>query len=83
MHHSRDTTSRTPKETPIKTYISLREAGRRLGLNSHYVKGMAEALGVVLIDSPPSLLMSIEDFGRLQRHRENILKPSSELASLA
>jgi hypothetical protein len=41
---------------------------------------MAEALGIPLHDSPPSLLMSLNDFHRLRRHYEDIVKVRTELA---
>jgi hypothetical protein len=64
--------------------VSLRKAGRRLGLNAHYVKGMAETLGIHLEDAPPSLLMSEADFARIKQQHEKIQRerqPADAVAS--
>lgn len=63
----------------MKGPVSLREAGRRLGLNSHYVKGMAEAIGIHLDEAPPSLLMSSDDFRRLQERHMRIQEEKRSL----
>ena len=73
MSRSRPTTDKPPPGgRTIKALISLSEAGRRLGANPRYLKGMAEAIGIRLLPAGNALVMAGEDFERLEAHFRKI-----------
>jgi hypothetical protein len=58
--------------TAINGLLSLSEVRRRLRpkhglINVHYIKGFAEGMGICLQMSPPSVVMTEEDYTRFAK----------------
>ena len=51
----------------ISTTISLREAGKQLGMNPMIVKGAAMAMGIALTHEAPAIKITRDDFERIKR----------------
>jgi hypothetical protein len=58
---------RTKEGPVIESFISLRKAGERLGLDPKVIKGAALALGIEMRATGTSLLIDREDFELIRR----------------
>jgi hypothetical protein len=47
--------------------VTVRQAGKRLGRNPQYIKGVAEGIGIKLQVASHAIVMTEKDFERLRR----------------
>jgi hypothetical protein len=72
MHFKASTEDRA-----ISATISLRMAGKELGVNPMLIKGAALAMGIALTHEAPAIRMTRADFERIRRKLAEKAAPAS------
>lgn len=57
----------------LRSLVSIRAAAKRIGCNAGWLKGVIDAMGIVLFESSNALLMTEADFDRVRAKVEEIL----------